>query len=226
MFAQGKRNYRRLKKLSGQMGIDLFGVAEIGELKEQFSFGAGVSRPLAYACCMGVRVSSSVLEEIMDAPTRLYFHHYRTINMFLDQAALRVAQAVHRQGYRALPVPASQILDWQKQRAHLSHKELAARAGLGWIGRNNLLVHPRFGAQLRLVTVLTDLPLPADRPLAGGCGACRLCMKHCPAQAIGERREDFNHLACYDKLKEFQRKRLVDQYICGICVRHCPGSLS
>jgi len=73
------------------------------------------------------------------------------------------------------------------------------------------------------VTILTDVPLEPDEPLDLDCGECQACLPTCPAQAIKEQREDFDHLACYDKLREFRRQGLVGQYICGVCVRACKG---
>ena len=95
-------------------------------------------------------------------------------------------------------------MDWQKQQGHLSHKHVAVLAGLGWLGRNNLLVNPQFGAQLRLVTLLTDLPLDADQPLREDCGDCVACIESCPAKAIKKDIKDFAHETCFTKLKEFQ----------------------
>jgi epoxyqueuosine reductase QueG len=141
--------------------------------------------------------------------------------MLLDQAALQVANYLQRKGYQALPVPASQILDWQNQKAHLSHKKIGYLAGLGWIGRNNLLVNKKFGCQFRLVTILTDMPLKTDRATKEDCGNCRICIKMCPAVAIQENSRDFDHIRCFEKLKEFQKQHLVDQYICGVCVSAC-----
>jgi len=120
-------------------------------------------------------------------------------------------------------MPASQILDWQNQKAHLSHKKIGYLAGLGWIGRNNLLVNRKLGSQFRLASILTDMPLKKDKPLKLDCGSCRLCLAVCPAQAIKESARDFDHHKCFEKLQEFQKQKLVDQYICGICVKVCKG---
>ncbi|MEO0077238.1 MAG: 4Fe-4S binding protein, partial [candidate division WOR-3 bacterium] len=106
---------------------------------------------------------------------------------------------------------------------HLSHKRIGVAAGLGWIGRNNLLVHPQYGSQFRLVTILTDMPLATDTPLNSDCQDCRKCIEVCPAQAIKERPEDFDHMKCFEQLKEFQKKGYVGQYICGVCVKACSG---
>ena len=217
------KNYINLKKLCLAQGADLFGVADISVIKNEFALSEKVLKRLDRAVCLGVRLSSSILQEISAAPTKLYFHHYRTVNACLDQLSLKTANYIQNKGFAALPVPASQILDWQNQKAHLSHKRLGLLAGLGWIGRNNLLVNKSLGSQLRLVTILTDMPLKADKPLKGDCGVCKLCVQACPATAIKEDPSDFDHIRCFEKLKEFQKQKLVDQYICGVCVNVCRG---
>ncbi|MDD5254813.1 MAG: hypothetical protein PHR11_02015, partial [Candidatus Omnitrophica bacterium] len=182
-----------------------------------------VLKKLDTALCMGVGLSRGVLAEIGAEPTRVYFHHYRTANAFLDQAAFRLAAHIQRKGYLSMPIAASQIVDWQRQEAHLSHKKIGYLAGLGWIGRNNLLVNKALGSQFRLVTVLTNMPVKTGHPLKEGCGACRRCISLCPASAIKDDPAAFDHQKCFEKLKDFQRRRLVDQYICGVCVHACAG---
>jgi epoxyqueuosine reductase QueG len=166
-----------------------------------------------------------VLREIKDQPTKLYFHHYRTLNALLDQLALRTVNFIQAKGFLALPIPASQIIDWQNQKAHLSHKKIGYLAGLGWIGRNNLLVNKSLGSQFRLATILTDMPLKTDKPVKDSCGRCRACVTVCPSGSIKENPADFDHIKCFEKLKEFQKLRLVDQYICGVCVNACKGGV-
>jgi epoxyqueuosine reductase QueG len=219
------KNYLELKRFSRNLGADLFGVADISRIKKDFLLSAGLLKKIDKAICLAVRLSGGVLEEIENAPTRLYFHHYRTVNALLDQQALKVSNYIQRKGYLGLAIPASQILDWQNQKAHLSHKRLGVLAGLGWIGRNNLLVNKTFGSQFRLVSVLTDMPLKTDKPVRKDCGECRICVKICPSEAIKERASEFDHLRCFEKLKEFQKQRLVDQYICGVCVKACKGEM-
>ncbi|MDD2927702.1 MAG: hypothetical protein PHE30_02500 [Candidatus Omnitrophica bacterium] len=217
------KNYASLKKFCLDQGIDLFGVADIRKVKKDFQLSENSLAGLDKAVCLGLRLSGSILGEISLAPTRLYFHHYRTVNACLDQIALKAANFIQRKGFSALPIPASIILDWENQRAHLSHKQVGVLAGLGWIGRNNLLVNRRLGSQFRLSSILTDMPLKLDKPLKDDCASCRLCVKICPAQAIKDNPQDFEHIRCFEKLKEFQKQKLVDQYICGVCVNVCKG---
>jgi len=215
------KNYLGLKKFCQNLDLDLFGVADISKIKDEFLLSQKILSRLDKAVCLGVVLSRAVLEEIETAPDKLYFHHYRTLNTFLDQVALKAAKYIQKKGFLALPIPASQILDWQNQKAHLSHKKVGYLAGLGWLGRNNLLVNNQFGSQFRLVSILTNMPLKIDRITKQDCGSCRLCIKVCPAAAITDNPEDFNYLKCFEKLKEFQKQKLVDQYICGICVKVC-----
>ena len=218
-----KTNYSQLQKFCAGLGLDLFGVADVTTLRDEFALSKETAGKLPYAVCVAARLSRALLADIPDHPTRPYFHHYKTANMFLDQAAYRIAAFIEKKGHAAFPVAASQILDWEKQTALLSHKHVARQAGLGWIGRNNLLVNKQLGSGLRLATILTDMPLAADSPSRDSCGSCRGCMAACPAQAIKEKPEDFDHQACFAKLKEFQKLRYTDQYICGVCARACAG---
>jgi len=214
-------NKIKLKEIAKNFGSIFFGVADISAIKKDFLISQNVLADLNRGIVLGARLSDPVLDDITDYPTKHYFHHYKTANMFLDQMAFKLSGIIQSGGYKAMPVAASQLIDWEKQKAHLSHKHIGVLAGLGWIGRNNLLVNKEFGSRFRLVTILTDMDLESDKPLKFDCGSCRACIETCPAKAIKENTHDFDHIACYEKLREFQKKGLVGQYICGVCVKAC-----
>ena len=223
---ENSKKYKiEIEKFARDLGISLFGVACVKPIKKEFLFSDETLKDLDYTISLGLRLSDGVLEDITSFPTKIYFHHYRQANAILDQIAFKVSNFIQSKGYRALAVPASQIVDWEKQTSHLSHKKIGELAGLGFIGRNNLLVNPEIGARFRLVTILTNAPLEPDSKLKSSCGKCMACINVCPAGAIKEKKEDFDHIKCFEKLKEFRDKRLVDQFICGVCVKACKGKI-
>jgi epoxyqueuosine reductase len=68
--------------------------------------------------------------------------------------------------------------------APVLERPLAAKAGLGWIGKHSLLLNPSAGSWFFLGELLVDLPLPIDNPITDDCGSCVACMTMCPTGAI------------------------------------------
>lgn len=216
-----RKRYDYIRTKAMEYGADLFGVADITHRKEHISIDPPeVISNFNRAVSLGVHLSDALLETIIDHPNKLYQRHYKMANMFLDQLAIRIGNLIQNMGYGYLPIPASQIIDWDLQIAHLSHRAVAFHAGLGWRGRSSLLINPRYGARVRYVTLLTDMDLPADSPVNTDCGNCRACMNACPAGAITE--EGYDMEKCHKMLEHFA-KTLHSSLICGVCVKACRG---
>ncbi len=221
-MTERENNYKRLKAFAMENGASLFGAADITGIKKEFSLLPESN--LNTAVSIAFRLSGAVLDTIRDRPTKLYFHHYKQANYFLDNLALRITNFIQGQGFGAMPVPASQVIDRENRKGHLSHRKIARLAGLGRIGRNNLLVTPDFGAGVRLAAILTDFPLTHDEPLESqDCGECNLCLNMCPAGAIKKTPGDFDREACFNQLDIFRKQCQIGHHICGICVKACPG---
>ncbi len=114
-------------------------------------------------------------------------------------------------------------------------RELAQLAGLGWIGKNMMLIHPDIGSFTFIGVVLTDADLAPDLPFeADRCGTCRRCLDACPTQAfVGPR--DLDARACISYLTiehrgEFdakQRAQVGDWLFgCDVCQDVCPWNVS
>lgn len=212
-----------LVRLLASFQVELFGVASMELYRRRFPEAAcAVPHDLPRAVVAAYPLLSGVLESIDQSPNHLYFHHYRQVNFHLDRLALAVGLFLESAGYKALPVAASQTLDQEDRTAHLSHRHLGFAAGLGWRGKNNLLVNQQYGSRFRLVSILTDAPLVSGNPREDElCGACGLCGKACPAGAIGATAADFDPAKCAAKLAEFRKIPRIGQRICGICQRAC-----
>jgi epoxyqueuosine reductase len=223
-------NGDELNRWLRDQGPLLVAAGDIRELRDGFELArmqdlAGLDSAVSLA----LPLPAEVLAGITDGPTLLYKHAYQQVNYLLDKTALGLALRLQDAGARALPIPASQIITWDPLRAHVDHRRVAVHLGQGWYGRNNLLVTPGRGAQVRLVTVLTSAPLVEPGPWAdhhgeSGCGDCRRCAAKCPVNAIHDGPADFNRPACADRTREFEKIRGIGQRICGVCVRACGGS--
>ena len=213
--------YDELRDRALSEGMTLFGVGSLEKVRSSFHptlerTGSRFDRAIS----IGYRLPDGVIREIQDRPTLLYASAYKTANWLLDQTAARLAALVYRAGGTAVPIPASQIVDWDEQLGHLSHKLMGREAGHGWIGKSGLLVNPMHGARVRYATVLTDLPLPLDAPTERSCGECRICIETCPAGAISE--DGYDKERCLEKIKSFRSVRGIGHYIFGVCVKACP----
>ena len=218
-----EKNYIELKEIAFLEGMSVFGVAELCPIRHTFHPSIKeITKDLFFGISFGFHLSEAILDGIIDGPTLIYKHHYKAVNYRLDQAGLKLVKFIQDKGYKALPIPSSQTIDWGNQLGHLSHKLVGKSAGLGFIGRSALLVNQQYGAKVRYVTILTNLPLETGKAVEGDCGECRRCIEICPAQAISM--ESYEKEKCLAKLKEFSKERGIGVYICGVCVKVCKGN--
>lgn len=111
----------------------------------------------------------------------------------------------------------------------ISERFFARMAGLGWLGRNGLLLRERGGSYCFLASLLTTLELPRSTPQANRCGRCRRCEEACPTGALRDGGCDARLCLSYwtieahepapDAIEAARRDRL---YGCDICQEVCP----
>ena len=99
--------------------------------------------------------------------------YHKVVRGRLQRLADQISEAIGPFGYRVFC-----------DSAPVMEVELAKRAGLGWRGKNTLLIHPQRGSTFFLGTLYVDLELPVDAPTEEHCGTCARCLDICPTQAI------------------------------------------
>lgn len=113
----------------------------------------------------------------------------------------------------------------------VSERFFAARAGLGWIGRNGLLIRPHLGSYCFLACILTTLELPYDTPTANRCGTCHRCEQACPTGALNNGCCDARKCLSYwtieakcdaDSAAPAPLPHGDRMYGCDICQEACP----
>ena len=215
---------KELEKILKEAGADLVGFSSLGENRspEHPEYG--------YAVAIVRKLSRAVIKTINGAPTMEYFQHYRATNARLDSIALDAVSFIENAGYLALPVAASQSTPDKKDeyRGIFPHKTGAVLSGLGFIGKNGLLI-TEYGSAVRLASVLTDMPLSAQKEIKPClCGDCQICKNACPAGAItgelyvngAERSTIFDAKKCSEHMKTY--KNIGRGAVCGICISVCP----
>lgn len=153
-----------------------------------------------------VSLPENVVRDLKKAPTKEYYDMYYILNQKLNEIVTAGEDFLREQGFEAY-------------------------AGLGWIGKNGLLVTETFGPAVRISSLLTNAPLQCDRPVnKSPCKSCSLCVKNCLAQALhetlweaGMQREKIVDVEkCYKKQMEIMYEETgIKTDLCGKCFAVC-----
>jgi epoxyqueuosine reductase QueG len=213
-------------KLSG-FGITLFGVADLDGIatlpdKDGNSFPRAVS--------FARRMDPFIIAAIKAGPNQAYADEYARANDHINEVTAALAGHIQELGFEARTFSASERTDPVNIRGEFPHKTAATRAGIGWVGRNCLLITRKYGPWVRLGTVFTHLALDCAKPLTQNrCGKCRQCVEACPAGAIvgnpwkpGIRRDEILDAGCCDRWKKEHYYQFHKGHNCGICAAVCP----
>ena len=167
------------------------------------------------------------METVLKDPKKAYISRYalgrdyhKLMRKRLAKLADKIAEAAGPHSYRAF-VDSAPVLE----------RGLAEKAGLGWIGKNTMLINPQAGSWFFLGEIYTDLPLPIDTPQENThCGSCTRCLDDCPTGAIiAPNQVDARRCISYltielrDSIPEHLRPLMGNRiYGCDDCQLVCP----
>lgn len=174
-----------------------------GEMEYMASHGTMRSRPdelvpgtlRVISVRMDYLPQDTQMAQVLAQPERAYVSRYalgrdyhKLIRKRLQQLAEKISQEIGPFGHRAF-VDSAPVLE----------KALARKAGLGWVGKNTLILNRKAGSWFFLGELLVDLPLPIDQPNdRDHCGKCTACLQVCPTQAfVGDRVLDARRCISY-----------------------------
>lgn len=203
--------------------IEFIHFADISKL------GQSQNRGFLSAVLFGVKCSPEYLKTVNDNPNyvsemveRNYFgddeHYIHEMEMYRISDLL--AEFIEKNGYKAYSLSDDNQIatnNFNGNKSNLPLKTLAVLAGLGWIGKNNLLVNKEYGCCQTWGGVLTDMPLNtvSHTPSAVLCGKCRVCTDVCRPNALKGKIWHSGLL----------REDMIDVKKCTTCLKcmvHCP----
>lgn len=215
-------------EIATKLGVDACGVASI----DRFSNSpAGFSPKDVYSKCQSVIVFLKTMpsEVIMAENPIPYTHTAYQIYSELDRIGLALCRELGRKGVDSVPVPTdTPYLYWDAKRSHgmgiISLRHAGYMAGLGFLGRNTLLINKKFGNMVYIGAILTNSSLePTPMVSDFACPPnCRICIDACPVNALDG--TTVIQKLCREK-SFYKNERGFDIYDCNKCRKSCPLKL-
>jgi epoxyqueuosine reductase len=110
-------------------------------------------------------------------------------------------------------------------------RDWAVRSGLGWMGKNTLLINPKRGSYFFLAEIICDLPFTYNHPMKDYCGTCRRCIDECPTDAFTKNGYQLDAKKCISYLTIELKSKIPEAFSgqmgnnmfgCDICQQVCP----
>ncbi len=148
----------------------------------------------------------------------VYARAYARLNRVLNETSAAIADEISGIAIPAtvegLSSQVSHVEDYYAKR--ISHRVAAELSGVGWRGKNELIVNPLYGPAIRLASIITTSPITHTPPEIKSCGDCRACLDAC---------KFLDHKHQLDNYREQCRKYIVhldlEDEVCGKCIKAC-----
>lgn len=149
-----------------------------------------------------------------------YAKWYMSLNNALNETAEILAKETD-----GIAIPAT--VAWSIDVKHVedfykmavSHRVAAEQAGVGWRGRNELVINPIYSCAIRLTSVVTAIPVEHTQASYEGCGSCRSCLDACPFLVQKETLDDYR-----EQCRRYINALGLVAEVCGKCIKACVNS--
>ena len=173
----------------------------------------GIAYPEHVIDCIDVKLDDGTVDK--DA-WNTYAKEYHKLNKLLNTISEDIANH-----FRGIPIPATiekisvkNVEDYYGKT--ISHRVVAENAGLGWRGRNELIVNEKFSCALRFASVITNLPLIHGEKVGSSCGECKACLEACSFLKNKDKLENYR-----ENCRRYSVQVDLEGEVCGKCVKAC-----
>lgn len=178
-----------IKEMAYSLGADVCGIGGIKRFKDSPKgfHPLDVYSETKSVIVFGKQFSASLFETNTNVPYT--FVKNKSVKL-LDDISIEIASIIESKGYKAIPIPSDEPYEyWDSENTHgrgiLSLKHLAKLSGVGWIGKNTLLINKKYGNRLYLGALITNAELIEDDLISDSCTEnCNICLKSCPQSAL------------------------------------------
>jgi hypothetical protein len=163
--------------------------------------------------CIDARLSDGTVDK--DA-WNIYAREYHKLNNLLNATSRDIAECF---GGIVIPATVEGIAVRNVEEYYgmtISHRAIAENAGLGWRGKNELIVNEKFSCALRFASVITDLPLINGKKVRASCGECKACLEMCSFLRTKDTLENYR-----ESCRRYINQLSLDAEVCGKCIKAC-----
>ena len=203
---------QKLIEVLNSTSISKWGVADVTDLCEG-KYKRAVSLAQAYSYTLQQYNPKDLNDFILHDVENEIVSNIKIITKFLKDAGIKFYVVPNVQKDPVMSI------------GEFSDKLAAVRAGIGWIGKNALLVTEEYGPRIRLSSILVDAEIPVSEVKGfKGCGSCETCVKMCPSKCLkgAEWKSGMKREEIVDVFKCIQKIKKVNEYMCGFCLLSCP----
>ncbi|HMQ63816.1 MAG TPA: tRNA epoxyqueuosine(34) reductase QueG [Flavilitoribacter sp.] len=240
---------RMIREEAARLGFSFTGVARAEQMDEEARrlenwLNAGMHGQMGYmANHFDKRIDPRKLVEGAKSVVSLLYNYYPEQRQS-DPAAPKISRYAYGEDYHfVLKRKLKDLLHFIREEigevsgrcfvdsAPVLERDWARRSGVGWIGRNTMLINPKAGSYYFLAELILDLELVYDHPIKDFCGTCTRCIEACPTEAISPGGYVVDGSKCISYFTIELREAIPEEYRgqfdnwmfgCDICQEVCP----